>query len=402
MNQQNLSAADAERGSDSTHSALQSRAGYLDFLPTVITNTLLVIVTFNVYIFWAKTNVRRYLWGTTLLAHEPFQYSGNGRELAKGFAAAVVGFLLLFGYPALIVLNTTDVDPEALVIPDIGLVGSLIVGALVPVSLSFIGFIVWLAPEIETSTPSATLSFIVLWLGIVFLMTLSRFLTYRYLFRHTRWHHSNGEISGSPFGYTFKMLLPELSVGLSLGWSGPWRLMRRFQLLLNSSIFVGLNLRFEGGSKKLYGPFAITWFSIIILCVVQYLLSSSIQPEDAFFVLNVIVIGVVFFGGIVVAMTCYNRKLFAHVAESISLGDTRLCFTGTRTGLAKLYATNLLMNLLSAGFSYYYSRMRIARFIIRHLEVQGEVLPVDPPRRNQELPDRLGEGAEILLAGSYF
>ena len=61
------------------------------------------------------------------------------------------------------------------------------------------------------------------------------------------------------------------------------------------------------------------------------------------------------------------------------------------------------MNLLSAGFSYYYSRMRIARFIIRHLEIQGEVV-TNPGEGGsvERSKEALGEGVEILLASSYF
>ena len=61
-----------------TH-GLESQSGYLDFLPTVIVNTLAVILTFNLFIFWAKSNVRSYLWRTTYLHGFPLRYSGEGR-----------------------------------------------------------------------------------------------------------------------------------------------------------------------------------------------------------------------------------------------------------------------------------------------------------------------------------
>lgn len=59
---------------------IETQSGYLDFFPIVLRNTLAVWLTFNVYVFWAKTNARRYLWQTTLIDGDALRYKGSGKR----------------------------------------------------------------------------------------------------------------------------------------------------------------------------------------------------------------------------------------------------------------------------------------------------------------------------------
>ena len=212
----------------------------------------------------------------------------------------------------------------------------------------------------------------ILWLGITLFVTLSRFLTYRYLFRHTFWQGAAGDIPGPPWRYAFRMLLPEVSTLFTAGWSAPWRFMRRFELLLDGATITGLTVRFEGSSRKLYRYFAVAWVSIVVLITLLNVVGSSLDAESTLFAVQLVAIGVIFFVALVLVMAYYNSKLFAHVAESITIDGVALRFHARAADLVILYFTNLMMNVLSAGLSYYYSRMRIARFIVRHLEIRGE------------------------------
>ena len=382
---------------------LHTGSGYLDFLPVVVVNTLLVMATFNLYIFWAKTNVRSYLWRTTRMQGKSLEYTGEGTDLARGFCITVLAFLALFGYPGLIALSAVDIDSLALALPDPGVLASLVLAVIVPVAISAVGVILWLAPEIEASRTGTAVSFVVLWLGLTFFIAASRHLTYRYLLRHTRWRGADGNVAGSTLGYALRMLPAELSVVLSLGWSGPWRFVRRFSLLLNHATFAGLSVQFEASAKVLYPRFAVAWFAVVALTAIQGVVSSTIDPEDGFFGFSVFLIGSGYFTGLVSALAWYNARVFAHVAEALALGDVRFRFTATPTDITKLYLTNFAMNVLSAGFGYYYSRMRIARFIVKHLEIHGEIATAEVGTQDWKRKKQLlGEGAEILLAGSYF
>ena len=68
----------------------------------VFKNLILIIITFGIYRFWAKTNVRRFLWRHTLVAGERLEYTGSGGELLKGFLIVFLGVLLL---PASFAMN---------------------------------------------------------------------------------------------------------------------------------------------------------------------------------------------------------------------------------------------------------------------------------------------------------
>jgi hypothetical protein len=127
----------------------------------------------------------------------------------------------------------------------------------------------------------------------------------------------------------------------------------------------------------------------------------NLDPDSPWFIFQLTVVSIAFYVGLVLALAYYNARLFAQVADSIVIEGVGLRFQARPIDLVLLYFTNLAMNLLSAGLSYYFSRMRIARFIIRHLAIEGQI----PPVQSSDSPnpkDLLGEGAEILLAGSYF
>ncbi len=55
-----------------------------ELMPIVLMNLLLTILTLGIYHFWAKTNIRKYLWDKTRFDGEPFEYTGTGGELFMG------------------------------------------------------------------------------------------------------------------------------------------------------------------------------------------------------------------------------------------------------------------------------------------------------------------------------
>lgn len=67
-----------------------------------IRHFLLTLVTFGIYTFWAKADLRRYLYSQTSVAGDRFNYSGTGGELIRGWikamgliiVAVIVGLLL--------------------------------------------------------------------------------------------------------------------------------------------------------------------------------------------------------------------------------------------------------------------------------------------------------------------
>jgi len=76
-------------------------------------NLLLTVITLGIYGAWARTNTRRYLWGQTSFLGDRATYTGQGKELFKGwcFVSAIymmfaVGLNVLqaFIHPAMAIL----------------------------------------------------------------------------------------------------------------------------------------------------------------------------------------------------------------------------------------------------------------------------------------------------------
>ena len=59
-------------------------------------NLLKTIFTLCIYRFWAKTNVRQYIWGQTLFSGDRFSYHGTATELLNG-AFRFGGVIVLMG-----------------------------------------------------------------------------------------------------------------------------------------------------------------------------------------------------------------------------------------------------------------------------------------------------------------
>lgn len=59
-------------------------------------NFLLTVVTLGIYTFWARTDVRQYLYAQTSVGGDRFAYHGSGGELFKGWIRAVGLLILVF------------------------------------------------------------------------------------------------------------------------------------------------------------------------------------------------------------------------------------------------------------------------------------------------------------------
>ena len=65
-------------------------------LKVSFTNLIKTVFSIGIYRFWAKTNVRQYIWGQTTFMGDPFSYSGTGKELLND-VFQYGGIILLFG-----------------------------------------------------------------------------------------------------------------------------------------------------------------------------------------------------------------------------------------------------------------------------------------------------------------
>jgi uncharacterized membrane protein YjgN (DUF898 family) len=72
------------------------------FFALVVKNMLLSLVTLGIYLPWAKTERRQYLWQNIEIAGHRLRYHGTGKELLIGYLKVIAGYLVFVGAPMLV------------------------------------------------------------------------------------------------------------------------------------------------------------------------------------------------------------------------------------------------------------------------------------------------------------
>ena len=67
----------------------------------IVKNMLLTLITLGLYMPWAKTARRKFVWSSIELHGQRLSYTGTGKELFKGYLKVAVAYLLFFGVPTL-------------------------------------------------------------------------------------------------------------------------------------------------------------------------------------------------------------------------------------------------------------------------------------------------------------
>jgi len=67
---------------------------FLELVKLIIKNTFLTVFTFGLYIPYARTNMRKYLWRSCSFGGKPFLFHADPKNLLKGY---VILFFVMFG-----------------------------------------------------------------------------------------------------------------------------------------------------------------------------------------------------------------------------------------------------------------------------------------------------------------
>jgi len=197
-----------------------------------VVNVLLILVTLGVYYVWAKTRVRRYLFGQTAFEGDRFAYHGTGKELLLGFLKAFLVFLLpIIGLS--IVRDHLDVDPRVK-----GLAAFLI-------SVLFLVFI-----------PVA--------------MVGSR----RYRLTRTSWRGIRFSFRGRASSFIVIFVKGYLFSALTFGLYYPVYLTRRQAFMVSNSYFGSERFDFDGRGRELFIGFVLAillTLPTLGLCWIWYL-----------------------------------------------------------------------------------------------------------------------------------
>lgn len=190
----------------------------------LVRNLLFGALTFGFYRFWAKTNLRRFLWASVVIDGEPLEYTGRARELLIGFLIVMAIFVpLSVGYSALQASFLTD--PVA---------GGILSLAYVLTLYLLINAAIWRAR--------------------------------RYRLLRTLWRGIRAGQDGSTWVYIGKAALWLLLVPLSLGLAMPWALADLARYRIEHTQWGQFRGRFTGTGRDLLLP----WLLVMALSVLPF------------------------------------------------------------------------------------------------------------------------------------
>lgn len=345
-----------------------------------LVNLALSILTLGIYRFWGRTRIRRYVWSQTGLLGEPLEYTGRGVELFLGFLFALV---VIYG-PILGLYFGLDVE-----LPDPG-------------------------EEFGGSKLNRLILFVaILLLAIPILMLfyyVALFAAYRYRIGRTSWLGIRGGMEGSAWRYGFLGLgLGFLNV-LTLGWTKPWADSVVFKYRLGRTWFGNGKFDSHLDSDGLYSRYALAWIGTAAAVGAMFAglatvglggqvvdRGTAVDPVR----IQIIVIAIELTPLIVyqLLICAYKAALVRNIAKTLSYGPVRFRADVTFKDVFKLRIPNFLLMAFTLGFAYPYVVMRTTRFIVRHVEIHGDIrtaaigqTEVGTPRYGEGLMEFFGIG----------
>lgn len=329
-----------------------------ELLPIILRNLLFNILTLSLYRFWGRTNVRRYIWENVRFKGDPFEYTGTGGELFKGFLVVLVAvFLPLFG------------------------------------------LITWAQLLLARGQTLGLVLIFALYLFMIWLLSFGLYRAYKYRMSRTRWRGIRGTQLKSGAGYATEALSYTLFTGLSLGLLFPVMENKLWTLETNNRRFGSGRFSYNAGSGRLY----VGYFKSLALTLVGFFAmstlmvgfapggnpfadSSLVQVYLGFFAAY---LGLLVFMGL--AFSIYTYEKLKHFWSNTHFEGATFSFSGTLGGLIRLLLGNLLITILTLGIAYPIAQMRLVRFMVENLQLEGKLDLARISQTDEEAPG-FGEG----------
>ena len=313
-------------------------------------NFLLGLITFGIYYFWGKTEVRRRLWNAVRVNGDPLEYTGTGKEL-------LLGFLLVF---LLLVLPTT---------------------------LYVVAGVILFGPQ----GPLLDLFMLPLYVAGAYLFGVAVFRARRYRLRRTRWRGIRGTMTGSPWRFGWTWLITAVIVLLSLGLATPWRNVTLARRLTNASRFGTQRFALIATAGPLYGLFLPFWLIVAMALggfgYAIYSLFLGGAPLTGTATATASIAGLLS----IPLFVRYKVREMNYIAGHTTFGDVRFALTARTGSLIGLYVGNWLIYVLSFGILVPVVQTRLMRYFVTRLSVNGtlDAAAIRPPADRLE---KTGEG----------
>lgn len=335
-------------------------------------NFVLTLVTFTIYRFWAKTNVRRHIWSCVHINGEPLEYTGRGGEL-------FLGFLIVFGLfflPVIVIIFILNLTPGS-------------------------------EPYIALVQLVVALFFLVFW-------GMALYRARRYQLSRTLWRGIRGALVGSSWTYSLLYFGATLLRSMTLGWSTPAMNLNLQERMTGDMRFGSMPFRFKGRAGPLYGPYAICWVTTLFAMIAVGVLVGVLlygplgelftdltkgpdgAPPDAErfgLVIGVaVLVGFVFYGVIyAITWAFYVAREIATFASYTTLDQARFQIDATGGSLIWLILGNLFLIIFTLGIATPFAQQRLVRYFCDRVTVHGTV-NIHAIMQSREVVGRTGEG----------
>jgi len=314
-------------------------------LPIVLMNLLLTIITLGIYRFWAKTNVRKYLWSKTRFDGEPFEYTGTGGEL-------FVGFLIVF---------------FILILP-------IMIG---------LGFLVQLYP---TTAPYIIGAFYPLF---IFLMGVAIYRAQVYRMSRTNWRGITGaQLKGSA-AYGWITLKYAMLYFITLGLIAPYVICRSWNFLMNNKRMGSGVISCDVKSKPLFKVWFLTWLAALVgFGSMIGLISYAALTNN---ITLIVVAYLVIFLASAVLFVWFQAALFNHLFGGLRYQNMAFDFHIKPMELLTFSIVNFLILLFTLGLGASFITQRWSRLICEKLSFEGQ-LDFSEISQSPESGPSFGEG----------
>ncbi|MBK8771577.1 MAG: DUF898 domain-containing protein [Rhizobiales bacterium] len=343
------------------------RAGLLKL---TIVNFLLSVLTFSIYRFWAKTNVRKHIWSCVHVNGEPLEYTGRGKELFMG-ALMVFVFLVL---PIVLVTGGISLmygpDSPLLIIPQMIIIFAIYI---------FWGFAIYKARKYQLS--------------------------------RTQWRGIRGTLAGSAMTYSLLYFGSLLAKGMSLGWATPVMNTVLQEQMTNDMRFGDAAFKFKGRAGPLYPTYAVCWIlscaalvGAVVLAVITIAGSQALQdfftgpselskPAE---IVAYVFIGLAVFlvlTALIIPMlwSIYIARELRTFAAYTRFDGAQFSLDASAGSVIWLSVVNILILIFTLGIGWPFINQRLVRFVVDRLSLQG-MIDVDRIRQSQVPLDKRGEG----------
>ncbi len=343
-------------------------------LKITLINLLFNILTFSIYRFWGKTNVRRHIWSCIHINGEPLEYTGTGNELFKGF-------LFVFGL---------------FILPYI------ILSAILQAALG--------------QQHPAVLAMNFLFALFVYVMFgYAIYKARKYQLTRTMWRGIRGNLAGSAMTYSLTYFGAILAKSFSLGWATPVMNTVLHEQIINDMRFGDAAFKFKGRAGPLYPTYALCWlltvlalFAFIGLGVALYMvvplpadLSGKFSPWHAAIAASLILLFFAYMLFVPALWSIYIAKQMRVFADYTRFDGAQFRLKAKAWSIIWLTLSNLLILIFTLGVGWPFIQQRQFRYVIDRLHLEGRVDVDRITQSSLAIPTR-GEGlADAFDVGAW-